>query len=227
MLPEPVARFRAAYREHDIPAHYSGALNLWITFGGGAAALIACLAQLDGVTRAEWLIVPVAFLYANLVEYFGHRFPMHRPFPGLKLIYRRHAGQHHRFFTDEAMPLDESRDLRAVLFPPLLVVFFFGGFALPAWFVLAQAASANVAWLMLATGIGYFLNYEFLHLAYHQPPGHWMTRVPGVARLSWLHRHHHDPRVMASRNFNITWPISDWLFGTLERPRDGSRPRQD
>lgn len=219
MLPEPVVRFRAAYREHDIPRHYSGALNLWITFGGGAVALIACLVQLDGVTRAEWLTVPVAFLYANLAEYVGHRFPMHRPFLGLRLIYRRHAGQHHRFFTDAAMAHDGLRDLRAVLFPPLLVVFFFGGFALPAWLVLTGAASPDIAWLMLATGIGYFLNYEFLHLAYHQPPGHWMTRVPGVARLSWLHRHHHDPRVMATRNFNITYPIGDWLFGTLERPQ--------
>jgi hypothetical protein len=218
MLPESVARFRAEYRAQEIPARYSGTLNLWITFGGGGTAFAACLAQLEAVAPIEWLTVPAAFLYANLVEYFGHRFPMHRPFRGLKLIYRRHAGQHHRFFTDQAMAHEDPRDLRAVLFPPLLVLFFFGGFALPAWFVLAQLASANVAWLMLATGIAYYLNYEFLHLAYHQPSGHWMTRVPGVARLSWLHRHHHDPQVMARRNFNITYPIGDRLFGTLERP---------
>jgi hypothetical protein len=220
MLPDPVARFRAAYRAQDIPTHYSGTLNLAITFGGGLLALIGCIAQLDAMQRAEWLTIPAAFLYANLVEYLGHRFAMHRPLPGLKLVYRRHAGQHHRFFTDQAMAHEGQRDLRAVLFPPLLVVFFFGGFALPAWVVLAEAASPNVAWLMLATGIAYFLSYEFLHLAYHQPPGHWMTRVPGVARLRWLHRHHHDPHVMATRNFNITWPIADWVFGTLERPRD-------
>jgi hypothetical protein len=198
---------------------YSGRLNLWITFGGGALALLFCFSRLDAVQQVEWLMVPLAFLYANFVEYFGHRFPMHRPFPGLKLIYRRHAGQHHRFFTDHAMALETPRDLRAVLFPPLLVVFFFGGFALPAWLLLDALTSGNVAWLMLATGIAYFLNYEFLHLAYHQPAGHWMTRVPGVARLAWLHRHHHDPQVMARRNFNITYPIGDLLFGTLERPR--------
>ena len=116
------------------------------------------------------------------------------------------------------MALESSRDLRAVLFPPLLVLFFFGGFAAPTWFVLAAVASANVAWLMLATGIAYFLNYEFLHLAYHQPPTHWMARVPGVARLAWLHRHHHAPSAMSRCNFNITYPIGDRLFGTLERP---------
>jgi hypothetical protein len=219
MIPDPVARFRAAYREHDIPAHYSGALNLGITFGGGATALVACLAQLGGVAPVEWLAMPGAFFYANLVEYLGHRFVMHRPVPGFGLVYRRHAGQHHRFFTHDAMAHEGRRDLRAVLFPPLLVVFFFGGFGLPTWLLLAYFASPNVAWLMLATSIGYFLSYEFLHLAYHQPPGHWMTRVPGVARLSWLHRHHHDPRVMAHVNFNITWPLGDALFGTRERPR--------
>ncbi len=46
-----------------------------------------------------------------------------------------------------------------------------------------------------------------------------MTRVPGVARLPWLPRHHHDPRAMAHRNVNITYPIGDGRFGTLERPR--------
>lgn len=218
-LPDAVARFRAAYRVEDIPESYSGALNLLVTFGGGTAALVGCIAQLAAVRPAEWLAVPAAFLYANLVEYLGHRFVMHRPVRGFGLVYRRHAGQHHRFFTHDAMAHAGLRDLRAVLFPPLLVLFFFGGFGLPAWLLLAQFASANVAWLMLATSIGYFLSYEFLHLAYHQPPGHWMTRVPGVARLSWLHRHHHDPRVMAQRNFNITWPLCDALFGTRERPR--------
>lgn len=217
MLPDSVARFRAEYRTRDIPAMYSGALNLWITFGGGALALLWCVSRLHAVQPVEWLMVPLAFLYANFVEYFGHRFPMHRSLPGLKLVYRRHAGQHHRFFTDQAMALESSRDLRAVLFPPLLVVFFFGGFALPAWVLLDASTSGNVAWLMLATGIAYFLNYEFLHLAYHQPPGHWMTRVPGVARLAWLHRHHHDPRAMTRCNFNISYPIADALFGTLER----------
>jgi sterol desaturase/sphingolipid hydroxylase (fatty acid hydroxylase superfamily) len=29
-----------------------------------------------------------------------------------------------------------------------------------------------------------------------------------------LHLTHHDPSVMQHGNFNITWPICDWLFGT-------------
>jgi sterol desaturase/sphingolipid hydroxylase (fatty acid hydroxylase superfamily) len=215
---ESIARFRADYRAQEIPAGYRGGINLLSTFGGGSLALLACVMQLYAVEPLEWATLPLAFLYANLVEYLGHRFPMHRPYRGLGLIHRRHAGQHHRFFDHHTMALEGPRDLRAVLFPPLLVVFFFGGFALPAWWLLSWAVSDNVAWLMLATGIAYYLNYEFLHLAYHRPPQHWMARVPGVARLKWLHTVHHDPRRMAQCNFNITYPICDRLFGTLHRP---------
>jgi hypothetical protein len=216
-LPEQVQRFRASYREAEIPPGYRGGRHLLFTFGGGSLALLVCLWQLDDVQPWEWLTVPLAVLYANLVEYVGHRWPMHRPFRGLSLVYRRHAGQHHRFFTDQAMPLEQSRDLRAVLFPPLLVVFFFGGFALPAWFVLAWLASTNVAWLLVASGLAYYLHYELLHSAYHAPAGSWAARSRLIARLRNLHRAHHDPALMTRYNFNITWPLGDWLFGTLRR----------
>jgi hypothetical protein len=210
-----VQRYREQYQASEVPRFYDGRVHLAITFGGGLAALAACLAQLQHVSMLEWLSVPVALAYANLAEYLGHRFPMHRPFRGLGLIYRRHAGQHHRYFTHEAMPIDGLRDLRAVLFPPLLVLFFFGLFATPVWFALAWLISENVAWLFVASGIAYFLNYEVLHTAYHLPASHWLARNALVERLRWLHSIHHDPRRMATRNFNISYPLCDWLFGTL------------
>ena len=162
-------------------------------------------------------------LYANLAEYLGHRGPMHRPVRGLKLLYERHAKQHHRFFTDQAMAFDSSRDFKAVLFPPLMIVFFIGGFGLPLWILLYFAASANVAWLALATAVAYFLNYEWLHFAYHCDPESRIGRIPGLAALRRLHLQHHDPRLMTRYNFNITYPVGDWLFRTLHRPEPGSR----
>lgn len=216
-LPDAVARFRETYRDREIPAGYRGGLHLLFTFGVGSVALIACLSQLQDVQPLEWLVVPAALAYANLAEYLGHRFPMHRPFRGLGLVYRRHAGQHHRFFNDQAMAIDDRRDLRAVLFPPLLVTFFFGLFALPLWLALAMLVSRNTAWLFVASGLAYFLNYEILHLAYHLPEGNWLARRGLVRRLRWLHQLHHDPRRMAHCNFNITYPVCDWLFGSLVR----------
>ena len=215
--PEAVGRFREHYREHELPRGYDGRLHIANTFGGGTLALLAVLWQLQAVQPLEWLAVPLSLAYANLAEYLGHRFPMHRPFRGLGLVYRRHAGQHHRFFSEQAMPIDRLQDLRAVLFPPVLVLFFFGLFATPVWFLLAWAVSANVAWLFVASGIAYFLNYEVLHLAYHLPESHPLARNALVRRLRWLHTVHHDPRRMATSNFNITYPLGDWLFRTLRR----------
>lgn len=221
-VPESVARYRTLYRTEEIPTGYRPWAHLAFTFGVGSIAFVACLLQLERVTAMEWLVVPLAFAYANLAEYFGHRYPMHRPFRGLGLVYKRHAGQHHRFFNHDAMPLENLRDLRAVLFPPLLVVFFFGGFGLPAWLLLRWLVSANAAWLFIATGVAYYMNYELLHLLHHVPP-HWrVARLPMLSRLSRLHRAHHDPALMAHANFNITYPIGDVLFGTLHRERDGS-----
>ena len=217
ILPESVRRFRAEYRQSEIPHGYSGSRHALFTFGVGSLVLLACLWQLQWVRPLEWLTVPLALAYANLTEYLGHRYPMHHRFRSLSLIYKRHAGQHHRFFTHEAMPFESRRDLRAVLFPPLLVMFFFGAFGVPVWFALRALLSANVAWLFIASGLAYYLNYEVLHLAYHLPEDHWLARRPLVCRLRWLHRNHHDPHLMAHVNFNITYPICDRLFGTLKR----------
>jgi len=214
-LPQSVERYRAQYRAEVISPRYRGVLHLMFTLSFSLGGIAWCVAHLDRPRGLEWLAVPLTFVYANLVEYWGHRIPMHHPVRGLGLVYRRHAGQHHRFFTDQAMTLDSSRDLKAVLFPALLVSFFLSAFAVPAGLLVALVFTPNAAYLFVATALAYFLNYEVLHLAYHLPQDHWLARFPGLARLRRLHHAHHDPKLMTSRNFNITYPICDWLFRTL------------
>jgi len=214
-VPANVARFRAQYRQDVIPTWYRGWAHLAFTFGFGGAGIAWCVAHIQSPSLLEWLMVPATFVYANLSEYWGHRTAMHHPIRGLGLVYRRHAGQHHRFFTDEAMTMEGAGDFKAVLFPALLVTFFLTVFALPAGWLIATLLSPNSAYLFVATALAYFLNYELLHLAYHLPTGHWLARIPGVARLRRLHWRHHDSTLMTSRNFNITYPLGDWLFRTL------------
>jgi hypothetical protein len=218
--PGLVRAYREEYRRDHVPPHYRGALHLLFTFGIGSGALVLCISQLASVQPREWLAVPLTFLYVNLAEYWGHRGPMHHKRRGLGLVYERHTRQHHRFFTHVAMPLDSVRDLRAVLFPPLLMIFFLTAFALPAALLLANFTSSNVGWLFGATSLAYFLNYEVLHLVYHLPTRYAVARWPLVGRLRRLHQDHHDPRLMAQYNFNITYPIGDRLFGTLYRGRE-------
>jgi hypothetical protein len=197
-----------------VPAHYSGPVHFALILGFVALVVGIGVWRLDAVAPAEWLAVPLTFLYANLAEYLGHRFIMHRRRPGLGLIFERHTLQHHRFFTHDAMRFDSSDDFKAVLFPPMLMAFFALAFALPAWLVLAWLFSANVAWLFVITAIGYYGSYEILHFAYHQDEDSWFLQLPGVQKMRRLHLAHHDPSVMQHGNFNITWPICDWLFGT-------------
>jgi hypothetical protein len=215
MPADSVAAFREQYRREHVPARYRGGLHLAFTFGIGGSVLAWSGLQVEQVQPLEWLALPFTFLYANFAEYWGHRGPMHRLTRGFRLVYERHTCQHHRFFADDAMAIDGPRDLRAVLFPPLLMTFFIAAFALPAGLLLGWVATPNVAWLFVATSVGYFLNYEFLHLAYHLPPGHPIARWRLVRWLKPLHQSHHDPRQMARCNFNITYPICDVLFGTL------------
>ena len=212
-----VANFREQYRREEISGRYHGWLHFAFTSGVCLAVVAVCLLSLEQPVRLEWLTIPAVFVYANLVEYLGHRGPMHHPVRGLGLIYRRHAKQHHRFFTDREMAFESSRDFKAVLFPPLMILFFIGAMGLPMWLILYLLASENVAWLAVATAVAYYLNYEWLHFAYHCEPQSRIGRIPGLAALRRLHLKHHDPRLMTKRNFNITYPLGDWLFGTLYR----------
>ena len=55
---------------------------------------------------------------------------------------------------------------------------------------------------------------HILNFAYQCDPSSGIGRFPGVQRLGVLHRDHHNPALMAYYNFNIKYPIWDWLFGT-------------
>lgn len=215
MREQAVAEYRETYRREEIPANYRGLVHLCFTFGSGIAVVIYSAGQLDQVQAAQWLTVPITLLYANLAEYLGHRFVMHRPVPGLGLVYKRHAGQHHRFFSHQHMELEDIRDLKAVLFPPVLMVFFILAFAFPVGITLSLLFAGNVGLLFVASAVAYFLNYEILHLAYHLPGDSWLGRRGLIRRLRALHTCHHDPSLMSRWNFNITYPISDLIFRTF------------
>jgi len=215
-----VASFRERYRREEIHGRYYGWAHLAFTSVVCLATVGYAALMVDHPSAAEWLTVPVVFLYANLVEYLGHRGPMHHPVRWLRLLYQRHTRQHHRFFTDQAMSFERSEDFKAVLFPPVMILFFIGGFGVPMWLALHFLATDNVAWMAVATAIAYYLNYEWLHFAYHCDPASRIGRIPGVQALRRLHLLHHRPKLMMSKNFNITYPIADALFHTLQLDPD-------
>jgi hypothetical protein len=217
-LPAEVATFRARVRER-MPRHYSGIAHFAFTSTVSLAIIVGCVAQLRGLHLWELLVVPATFLFANTVEYRAHKGVMHHRRRGFGLIFERHTPTHHHFYTHQAMAAASPRDYYLVLFPPILIVFFFGLFALPVGLLLTWLTTANVARLFVATAVGYFLTYEWLHFSYHQDPDGWIGRRWLVRRLRAHHTAHHDLGLMQKYNFNITFPICDWLFGTTWRPQ--------
>jgi hypothetical protein len=211
-----IDEFRRRFQSDKVSRFYSGALHLAFIFGTGTAAMVYCILHIKGIKPLEWLILPATFLYANFVEYFAHRGPMHHSMLALRAVFAGHSLDHHRYFTNEKMELHGLRDVAIILFPPVVFVFFFGIFAFPVAFLLGWFISANAAYLFFATAMGYYLNYELFHLAYHLPEKSWVGRLPFMEVLRRSHTRHHDLHLMSKLCFNITYPICDWIFGTLD-----------
>jgi sterol desaturase/sphingolipid hydroxylase (fatty acid hydroxylase superfamily) len=214
---DAVERIRETLREKTPERGLSGATRFVLLTIFLLAAIALCLWGLDEVSAWEWLTAPATFLYANLLEYWAHRVPMHRPVPPLTLIFRGHSLQHHLFFTERVMTCDR-RDVRFLLLPPYMILSLTACFIAPVAASLAWWLSVNVALLFAATALAYYLVYELLHAVYHLPQSHPIARLALTRRLASAHRLHHDHQYMTQYNFNITFPIGDWLFGTRRKP---------
>lgn len=224
MAPESVEQARSEYRERYISRRYSGPFHLATTISVSLLIALISAMMLEKVSPLEWLAIPLTFLFANLCEYLAHRGPMHNKTRFLGDVFRRHTVEHHAFFTDEAAAYDTTRDFKAILFPPIMLLVFNGFLTLPVGALLYFQISPNVSYLFVLTAILYFLNYELLHLAYHMDPQTRTGRLAIVERLRGHHIRHHDTSLMSRHNFNITYPICDHLFGTVYKGSDPSDP---
>ncbi len=209
--------FRADFRER-IARAYSGVLHVTLIFAIGTAAIWYCARQIAGPAWYEFLVVPLAFGAANVFEWWIHKCVMHRPVKGLMGIYKRHTLAHHQFFTDIAPSFDDTRDFRIVFFPPYALVAFIA-MSIPAAVILNLVGLPNAAWLLLITNVGLYLNYELFHYCCHVKNDRIVSRIPLVNTIRRHHIAHHNPAIMMERNFNLTYPIADFLFGTSDLDR--------
>lgn len=204
-------------RAAHVPADYSPGWHMARTLllAGGIGTFSLWLAR--DATAWDWLLLPAFFLVANAVEWVVHRGPMHRPV-GPRFFYKNHALLHHRAFHHDSMPVGSAKELELVMMPwfTMLLLFVLASpVAVLAWWLRGPAAAG----IFFLTAALYFLTYETLHALYHTPP-EALKRVglsPGwLQSLSAHHRHHHRLDRMAHVNFNVTFPIMDWLCGTKE-----------
>lgn len=184
-----------------------------------ALAALGISGWLLGAVRARDLwIVPAYLLVANLVEYGVHRLLMHRPLP-LRALYRGHTLGHHRAFHHDSMEIAGIRELELVMMPWYTVLVYFSAIG-PVVAVIAWAFGRGAGGLFLLTGVSSFVLYEGMHALYHLPaPVLARLRLDRSRLFGFLyrhHRHHHRLARMRWVNFNISCPLADRLFGTLE-----------
>jgi hypothetical protein len=208
------ALFRADYRNRIAPA-YRGWLHVAIIYLLGGTAIWYCAHQVRAPAWYELLIVPLAFCMSNVFEWWIHRYLMHRPVKGFMGIYKRHTLAHHEFFTDVEPTLDTTRDFRIVFFPPYALVAFMLISLAPA-IILGQIGLENAGWLLMITNIGLYLNYELFHFCCHVKDDGIVRHIPLVNSIRRHHIAHHNPTIMMERNFNLTYPVADWFFGTSD-----------
>ena len=121
---------------------------------------------------------------------------------------------HHQFFSHKTLQYKGQRDWRALLFPPFAPILFVLA-ALPVSLLLGWLWSPNAGYIAMLTMAYYYLMYEGLHTLSHidHPFLEWLPLVNTVRRMHILH---HNPDFMHTRNFNLTFPICDALFGTSD-----------
>ena len=191
----------------------------FVAFGTlSAVALGLALSLARSARLADLWIVPAYLLAANVSEYLIHRLLMHRPlWP--RTLYRNHTLGHHRAFHHDSMEIGSMRELDLVMMPWFSLLLFFAGMA-PLVLAVASSLGRGAAGLFLLTAVISFVMYEGVHALYHLP-------LVALRRMRLLdsrafrflydhHRHHHRLTRMRWTNFNISMPLSDLCFGTIE-----------
>ncbi len=185
----------------------------------------------------QYLVALVAIKLLNcFIEYFFHRYLLHKPvLPGLSYFYRQHT-RHHALTRIARRRLPGGRDIPFVenrfpiTEPEQHEASFFPWYALPVFALLMTPLLALLQWLLpqfpwLLSGyaaIALSLSlYEVLHAIEHWPFERWAPLIEH-RRWGWFwrraygfHLRHHaviDCNESISGFFAL--PVADWVFGT-------------
>src|SRR5579883_2012404 len=195
----PLRLFRSDFLERFSRTSLATIILFWVPISALCIVMGASSGQFSPAQSAGAVAAGAAVW--TLVEYLLHRFFFHldRWLPAARPLTFLIHGCHHADPTDagrDIMPLAGSIPIFAIILGALLLVF---GHALA---------------LLLMGGFGFaYLSYDVLHFGCHQ----WRLKGELGASLKRHHLIHHF--VDGERNFGVTSPLWDWLFGTLRQGR--------
>jgi len=195
----PLRLFRSDFLERFSRTSLATIILFWVPVSG----LCIVIGPREGQFSPAQSAVAVASgaVAWTLVEYLLHRFFFHldRWVPAARPFTFLIHGCHH------ADPADAGRDIMPLAGSIPIFAVILGGMLLLLGHGLA---------LLVMGGFGFaYLSYDVLHYACHQ----WRPRGALAAALKRHHLIHHY--VDGGRNFGVTSPLWDWLFGTLRHGR--------
>jgi hypothetical protein len=175
----------------------------------------AILSQFLGI--AAWFVVCVVLM--SLVEHQVHCRLMHKK-PRLSLlrnlrarnrIFTSHAVEHHtqyrQTFHDDPVPHGEDRGIRLNILEGIVE-------SLPVTIVVAPFSITGAVMFPLVVCLHHVI-WNQIHMEMHKPEGRFFANwaaYKSVARHHFLHHRYPD------KNFNVAFPIGDFLFNTVAKP---------
>lgn len=207
---------KVVYTRADLEA--SGGKGAWRTIFNFSALTIACVyisLQLNNPSVMEWMTLAVMMIVGNLGVYLIHRYPLHRYWKWHEFPYREHTIKHHSYFQYHDLNIYSFKEIGNIVFPPQVVLGFVIGYIPVVYFLSSLVFSQNTAWLIVLGSAAYFMLYEIMHTISHAPEDHFLMKVKFLRFMRNHHRLHHHQRLMSKWNFNIVFPLFDWLTGTM------------
>ena len=164
-----------------------------------------------------WLVLSCVLM--SFIEHQVHKKLMHRKFLGARTasfqrVFEAHALVHHRhyseIFSDEPVAPGEDEEIRlTVRKAPLKAAPFAALIALVSW---------QGAVIFVAVVVFHHWAWNQIHLEMHKPEQRNFSTWPVYRFLARYHCLHH--RHM-NRNFNVVFPLADYILGTSVRANEG------
>ena len=160
------------------------------------------------------LVVLMSIIEHQVHSRFMHKKPRRLLFlapSARRRIFTSHAVEHHRqyraAFHDDPVPPGEDRGIRLNVWEGLVE-------ALPVSLALVFFSTTGAVMFPMVVCLHHWL-WNQIHLEMHKPAGRPFARWAAfkcVARHHFLHHRYPD------KNFNVAFPVGDFLFGTVARP---------
>ncbi len=157
--------------------------------------------------------IVVGVVFGSFFEWSLHRYVMHRPIWNFRYAFQAHAVVHHQVFkSDQTYHLQNEKDKETIPMAwwngPVLIAIGIIPFALLSWLI---GEWGFLVGGFLAFSI-YYGFYEYIHWCMHLPKARRVEKPKWFRRLNGHHLLHH--RYM-HKNFNVVFPLADFLLGTL------------